>query len=81
VLHAEQSGWAFTALFSNTARAHRLGKTHDWVVIYAERDVERDKCTAVIEARSGRRVLRGRELECAETPPAPEPPGADAEPS
>jgi len=65
VLHAERDGWAFTALFSNTARAHQLGKTHDWVVIYAERDGDRDQCTVVTEARSGRRVVRGRELECA----------------
>lgn len=69
VLHAERDGWAFTALYSNTARAHRLGKTHDWVVIYAERDGERDQCTVVTEARSDRRVVRGRELECADLPP------------
>lgn len=31
VLHKEHEGWHFTALFSNTARAHDLGKTRDWV--------------------------------------------------
>jgi len=65
VLHAEREGWEFTALYSNTARAHQLGKTDDWVVIYAEHDGERDQCTVVSEAATGRRVVRGRELECA----------------
>jgi hypothetical protein len=31
VLHAERGPWHFTALYSNTARAHELGRTHDWV--------------------------------------------------
>jgi hypothetical protein len=68
VLHAEKEGWHFTALFSNTARAHELGKTRDWVVIYYERDGEEDQCTVVTErsgALRGRRVVRGREDECA----------------
>jgi putative hydrolase len=30
----EGHGWKFTALFSNTARAHQLEQTRDWVVIY-----------------------------------------------
>ena len=34
VLHVTKQGWHFTALFSNTARAHQLNRTHDWVVIY-----------------------------------------------
>jgi hypothetical protein len=68
VLHAEKEGWHFTALFSNTARAHELGKTRDWVVIYYERDGDEDQCTVVTErsgALRGRRVVRGREDECA----------------
>ncbi len=69
ILHTEKQGWSFTALHSNTARAHELGKTHDWVVIYWERDGEEDQCTVVTETRgawAGRRVVRGREDE---TPP------------
>jgi hypothetical protein len=56
-----------TALYSNTAPAHRLGKTHDWVVIYSELDGERDQCTVVTEggAANPRRTPRGRELEAA----------------
>ena len=68
VLHRDKGGWSFTALFSNTARAHDLGMTCDWVVIYFERDGEEDQCTVVTErsgALTGRRVVRGRETECA----------------
>ncbi len=69
VLHTERDGWSVTALFSNTARAHELGRTGDWVVLYAERDGEEDRSTAVTESAgplAGRRVVRGREVECAE---------------
>jgi hypothetical protein len=38
VLHEEIDGWTLTALFSNTARAHQLGRTGDWVVLYFEKD-------------------------------------------
>jgi len=68
VLHTERGGFHYTALFSNTARAHRLGKTHDWVVLFYARDEHEDQCTVVTEHRgplSGRRVVRGREPECA----------------
>jgi hypothetical protein len=68
VLHAHRDPWHFTALFSNTARAHELGRTRDWVVIYFHDDdhVERQR-TVVTETRGpllGRRVVRGREAEC-----------------
>jgi hypothetical protein len=66
ILHTEKEGWSFTALYSNTARAHELDKTRDWVVIYWERDGEEDQCTVVTEtrgARAGQRVVRGREHE------------------
>lgn len=67
ILHTERGDWHFTALFSNTAQAHELGTTHDWVVIYYERDGREDQCTVVTETRGpleGRRVVRGREAEC-----------------
>lgn len=69
ILHAERGDWHFTALYSNTARAHRLGRTHDWVVIYYERDGVEGQCTVVTEHRGafeGSRVVRGREAESAE---------------
>jgi hypothetical protein len=67
ILHSEKEGWSFTALFSNTARAHDLGKTHDWVVVYYEKDGHENQHTVVTEnhgALKGERVVRGREKEC-----------------
>jgi hypothetical protein len=60
--------WSFTALFSNTARAHEFGRTRDWVVLYFYdgAHVEGQR-TVVTEARgrlAGMRVVRGREAEC-----------------
>ena len=68
ILHTEREGWHFTALFSNTARAHDLGKTDDWVVIYFyDEDHQEGQCTVVTETHGpmqGERVVRGREGEC-----------------
>jgi len=70
VMHVEHDGWAFTAMFSNTELAHRLGRTNDWVVIYFhEPHGTEGQATIVTEqrgARRGHRVVRGRERECAE---------------
>lgn len=66
ILHVEREGWDLTALFSNTARAHELGRTRDWVVIFYERDHGEGQCTVVTEThgpRKGMRVVRGRESE------------------
>jgi hypothetical protein len=67
ILHAERDGWHFTALFSNTARAHDLGRTNDWVVIYFyDNDHQEGQCTVVTETHGpmeGERVVRGREVE------------------
>jgi ribosomal protein S13 len=66
VYDVEKEGWSFTALFSNTARAHEEGKTRDWVVIYWERtDSDEDKQskgqnTVVTSRRGGDRVVSGR---------------------
>jgi hypothetical protein len=67
IWHTERDGWHVTALFSNTALAHRVGATHDWVVIYCERGGQESLATVVTERRgalAGRRVVRGREHEC-----------------
>jgi len=69
ILHTERGDWHLTALFSNTARAHELGRTHDWVVIFYARDGNEGQCTIVNETRGplvGQRVVRGREKECRE---------------
>ena len=63
------SPWHFTALYSNTVRAHELGKTSDWVVIFYSSDHRREgQCTVVTETTGpwrGLRVVRSRERECA----------------
>ncbi|MEX2466155.1 MAG: helix-hairpin-helix domain-containing protein [Gemmatimonadota bacterium] len=69
LLETERSGWDITALFSNTHRAHELGRTRDWVVIYYHRDGNDGQCTVVTSnfpGLEGRRVVRGREPECRE---------------
>jgi DNA polymerase (family X) len=65
-MHAKREGWDFTVLFSNTAQAHKLEKTDDWVVIYFERDGKEHQHTIVTETKGsleGKRVVRGREAE------------------
>ena len=47
VLHTEREGRHYTALYSNTARAHELGTTHDWVVIYCDDDQRGGSWTAI----------------------------------
>jgi hypothetical protein len=68
VLHTDRGDWHFTALYSNTARAHELGRTDDWVVLYYyDGDHREGQCTVVTETHGplkGRRVVRGRESEC-----------------
>ncbi len=68
ILHTTRDHWHFTALYSNTARAHQLGRTADWVVIYFYDDHHREgQHTVVTETHGslqGRRVVRGREAEC-----------------
>ena len=68
VLHTQRGGWQLTALYSNTARAHDLGRVGDWVVIYFHSDARPEgQRTVVTESRgplANRRVVRGREAEC-----------------
>jgi len=66
ILHTTRGRRHYTALFSNTALAHRLNRTHDWVVIYWDDGIGERQCTVVTADRgpwSGRRVVRGRETE------------------
>jgi len=69
IYHIDKGKWSFTALFSNSPLAHKLGRIMDWVIIYSERDGEEDQFTVVTEWQGqlrGRRVVRGREPECVE---------------
>ncbi|HWG44791.1 MAG TPA: helix-hairpin-helix domain-containing protein [Gemmataceae bacterium] len=82
---SDRDGWRCRALFSNTALAHRLGKTNDWVVISFHDGFNSSQRTVVTETRGdlrGFRVVRGRERECRayyrEHAPAPTGPGSAA---
>lgn len=60
VLHADRDGWHFTALFSNTARAHELGKVRDWVVLYFHSDSGGERnAPCYRDARCSRRASGG----------------------
>lgn len=69
IMHHHAEGWDFTALFSNTANAHALGRTRDWVVIHFRGpDGTEGRATIVTETAgplAGRRVVRGHEAACA----------------
>ena len=69
ILHTQRGDRHYTALFSNTARAHQLGMTHDWVILYQDDGSGAHLCTVITSHRGplkGRRIIRGREAECQE---------------
>jgi len=69
ILHTTREDRHYTALYSNTARAHQLGTTHDWVVIYRDDDAKDGQWTAITSQYGrlrGHRIIRGREQECQE---------------
>jgi len=68
VLHTHRADRQYTALYSNTARAHELGTTHDWVVVYRDDHDGHGQwtlITAQFGPMRGKRIIRGREGECA----------------
>jgi len=69
VLHTVRGARHYTVLFSNTPRAHEHGKTRDWVVLYyREGGSPERQCTVITSERGalqGKRIVRGREPECA----------------
>jgi hypothetical protein len=69
ILHTNRGKRHYTALFSNTARAHQLHKTSDWVVIFYNGTGGERQCTVITSSfgpMSGKRIVRGRERECME---------------
>jgi putative hydrolase len=68
ILHTTKADWHFTAIYSNTERAHKLDKVFDWVVIYFyDSHHQEGQHTVVTETHgnnTGQRVVRGREYEC-----------------
>ncbi len=67
ILHTTRGPRHYTALFSNTAHAHEVGKTRDWVVLYCE-ELGHERRWTVLTAEFGRlrghRIVGGREDEC-----------------
>lgn len=69
ILHTQRNDRHYTVLYSNTARAHELGMTHDWVVVVLDDDHLHGQWTIITSGYRklrGQRIVRGREKECAE---------------
>jgi hypothetical protein len=67
ILHTRRGNRRYTALFSNTARAHRTGNARDWVVLYGDNGSGEHRhtvITATFGPLRGQRVVAGREDEC-----------------
>jgi Holliday junction resolvasome RuvABC DNA-binding subunit len=64
VLHTQREGREFRAMFSNTARAHELERSHDWVVVFSGKTGCWTVVTGAHGPLKGKRVVRGREAEC-----------------
>jgi len=67
ILHTDRANRHYTALFSNTPRAHQLGMTRDWVVLYCDGDRGERRWTVLTGTSgrlAGRGVVRGRAREC-----------------
>jgi len=66
VMHTTRGPRSYTALYSNTALAHKAGRTRDWVVLYVDSghgEKSYTLVTATSGAHKGRRIVRGREAE------------------
>jgi DNA polymerase (family X) len=70
ILHTQRGTRHYTAMFSNTALAHQLKKTHDWVILYYDDEHHGEhQCTVVTGHQPpflNKRVVRGREPACEE---------------
>jgi Helix-hairpin-helix domain len=67
VLHTQRGDRYYTAIYSNTLRAHELGAIRDWVVIYRDDEDDHGRWTVITAHYSllrGRRIVVGREREC-----------------
>ncbi|MBI1311429.1 DNA polymerase III [bacterium] len=67
VMHTHREGRHYSVMFSNTAHAHELGMTHDWVIISRTDRSHHGQWTVItslLGALKGRRIVRGRESEC-----------------
>lgn len=68
ILHTQRGAHHYTALFSNSALAHQLKKTRDWVLLYYDDGHGERQCTVITSHQApfmGKRIVRGREEDCA----------------
>lgn len=68
ILHTQRGARHYTALFSNSALAHQFKKTRDWVILYYDDGHGERQCTVITSHQSpfsGKRIVRGREEDCA----------------
>ena len=69
ILHTQRGDRHYTAMYSNSRRAHELNTIHDWVVIYRDDPQAEGRWTAITSRFGhlrGYRIVRGREYECEE---------------
>ena len=67
VLHTRRGPRRYTALYSNTERAHRLGRSRDWVVLYVQDSNGEHQYTVITSthgALRGHRIVAGCERQC-----------------
>ena len=67
VLHTRRGPRRYTALYSNTERAHRVGRTHDWVLVYVRDGDDERQYTVITATRGvmrGHRIVAGHERAC-----------------
>jgi len=67
VLHTRRGARRYTALYSNTERAHRLGRSRDWVVLYVRDATGEHQYTVITSTHGvirGHRVVAGHGREC-----------------
>jgi DNA polymerase (family 10) len=68
ILHTWRGQRHYSAFFSKTAHAHEMKRTKDWVVIYYDGHGGERQCTVITSQRgalASKRIVRGREEECA----------------
>lgn len=69
ILHWRRDPWFGMALNSNSPLAHRLGRTRDWTVLFFQKEDGPEAVRAVSTGAraplAGRRMIWGREQECA----------------
>jgi putative hydrolase len=65
ILHTQRGDRRYTALYSNTARAHAFNRTQDWVVIYQDTGRTYTVISSQRGPLEGHRIVTGREPECA----------------